>query len=161
LTPDESFFDFLLARNTIAQTSSMFLKSEKAKHTQFDETILRHQDWDFFIRFGEEYGWSYNCTTYVIINWELRVNRTIDFPSCIKVYKKFRNQIINQKNCNVYLFSMYEKAVQYSAILQVQNFYFDELKRNNFEPRNIREHLLLKLPGIYKFFRKIINNCRQ
>lgn len=154
LNADESFFDFLLAKNTMAQTSSIFLKSEKAKFIQFDETLLRHQDWDFFIRFGEEYGWFCNFTTYVIINWKLGQTRTIHFPSCIKVYQKFKNRIINQENCNVYLFSMYEKAVQYSAVIQVRNFYSAELKRNNFKPRNIREHFLLKFPETYTLFRK-------
>lgn len=153
---DESYFDFLLDENTIAPTPSFFLDTRKANTIKFDESLLRHQDWDFFIRFGEQYDWKYNPEQYVIVLWEKGAKRTIHFPSCIKVYNNFKSQISNLDNRNKYLFSMYEKSLQYNADIEIKDFYLEQLKLNNFKVKTKRELLMVKYPFVYQFLRNFV-----
>lgn len=153
---DESYFDFLLDENTIAPTPSFFLDTRKANTIKFDESLLRHQDWDFFIRFGEQYDWKYNPEQYVIVLWEKGAKRTIHFPSCIKVYNNFQSQISNLDNRNKYLFSMYEKSLQYNADIEIKDFYLEQLKLNNFKVKTKREFLMVKYPSVYQFIRNFV-----
>lgn len=153
---NESLFDFLLAPNTIAQTSTFFLTTEKAKSILFDENILRHQDWEFFIRFGKQYQWHYSPETYAIVVWEKGVKRTIDFASCIKVYDSHKDSVTNIHNLNNYLFSMYEKTLQYNSHKAFSSYYIKELNNNKFVPRNLREKIMYYFPSVYKQARKFL-----
>ena len=156
LLENESCFDFLLDDKAIAQTSTFFIKTSKAKDVKFDESLLRHQDWDFFIRFGEKFNWQYNPEQYVIVIWEKGAKRTIHFPSCIKVYNQFQSQISNIDNLNKYLFSMYEKSLHYNADKEVKDFYLQQLMINNYKVKTKREFLMLKCPFVYQFIRNFL-----
>ncbi|WP_333850290.1 glycosyltransferase family 2 protein [Epilithonimonas sp.] len=156
LLENESGFDFLLDDKAIAQTSTFFMKTSKAKDVKFDESLLRHQDWDFFIRFGERFNWQYNPEQYVIVIWEKGTKRTIHFPSCIKVYNNFKTQISNLDNSNRYLFSMYEKALQYNVDREIKDFYLEQLKINNYKVKTKRELLMVKYPLVYQFLRNFV-----
>jgi len=157
LFESESYFDFLLDDKAIAQTSTFFLNTIKAKDIKFDESLLRHQDWDFFIRFGEKYKWNYYPDLYAIVIWEKGAKRTIDFYSCMKVYSKYKSQVSNIDNLNKYLFSMYEKSLQYNADKQVKDFYLNELLHRNYKSRTKREVLMMRFPFIYKLIRMVVN----
>ena len=120
--------------------------------------MLRHQDWDFFIRFGEIFSWDYNPNTFAIVIWEKGAKRTIDFPSCVNVYKNYKYSINNTLNQKKYLFGMYEKSLQYNAEKKVKDFYLKELKTLNYRPTSKRESLMITFPLFYQIIRKIIKS---
>lgn len=47
---DESISDYLFVNDGFIQTSSIFIQTEIAKECLFDETLARHQDYDFLLK---------------------------------------------------------------------------------------------------------------
>lgn len=109
LKEKESHFDFLLT--SFAPTPSYFIRNDLANKLKFDESLQRHQDWDYFIRFGHLYKWVFNPSMEVVVHRDILFNyNKIDFSSCIKFFQKFEN-LLSVENKIEYLLSMYEKAI--------------------------------------------------
>lgn len=147
INPHENYIDFLL-NGGFAPTPTFFITKKSALDIKFDENLHRHQDWDFFIRFGEKYSWSYNNSIDVIIHWDMdTTNKIFDFKSCIRFYQKHGYKIQDNQNKEEYLYTMFKKAVVRKA-MSAAEFYKDEMsKKNGFPinfPRIYRNYELLK-----------------
>lgn len=108
----ESWANYLIRRGLSAQTSTLFLSRKSALGTRWDETLVRHQDYDFVVRYVEHYSLDiksqptviYNATSFKSKNANLDDNA---FYSCIRfsqtyksaiqpfVYKKYVNNMLN------------------------------------------------------------------
>jgi glycosyltransferase involved in cell wall biosynthesis len=142
----ESYLDFLL--NSRAPTPSYFLNRKKAMYIKFDESLQRHQDWDFFIRFGKKYEWTFNKALNVIVYWEINsITKKIDFASCIKFYNKYGYTITNTKSKMQYLHSMYRRAI----VLEdpASSFYKNELGKLDYF-----KGLALNYPNLYRTYER-------
>ncbi|PWW06866.1 MULTISPECIES: glycosyltransferase family A protein [Pseudidiomarina] len=80
---NENPIDFLNSKNCIAQTSSYVINRAKLnRDVRWDETLSRHQDFDFFISVQMlSNGWLFKKTTTTHIDW-----RPSDFKSKIKKF---------------------------------------------------------------------------
>ncbi|MFN5620998.1 MAG: glycosyltransferase family 2 protein [Flavobacteriales bacterium] len=70
-----------LLSDGFAPIPSWVLKADCAKEIAFDETLKRHQDYDYFIRFYERFQWIANWEPSLIVNWQIGVVRNFDFES--------------------------------------------------------------------------------
>ena len=68
LRKGELMINYLLS-DGFAQTSSHFYKANAAKAVLWDETLLRHQDYDFSVRFAEKYICNSDHEPTVFIYW--------------------------------------------------------------------------------------------
>jgi glycosyltransferase involved in cell wall biosynthesis len=125
---DEDIIDFILSHETFSQTSTLVIKTDLGKDILFDEDLKRHQDFDFFIRFGNKYKWDFFDSDDVKINWIKGAVRNIDFAACITFYQKFRTEIDRASIAQYYLSHMGEKAVKASQPRAITNFYREALK---------------------------------
>lgn len=66
---NESVFDFIVSEETFTPTPTLVLKNDVVKKVLFDEEMLRHQDYDFFIRVNSICDWVYFENFDVQINW--------------------------------------------------------------------------------------------
>lgn len=151
---DEGLFEFLLTPGVIAQTSSFFLKKEYALKVRFDENLKRHQDYDFFIRFGRKYTWSFNNRTRAIVDWNTIKSRSVHFESCIKVYRQHIGEFTNERTRYGYLFSMYSLACYNKAPVKILNFYRSEIFKTRVK-KSIGEIAFLVSPKINSLYKKL------
>lgn len=153
----ESALNFLLSEDGFAPTPSFFLEKKAAAEILFDEDLLRHQDWDFFIRFHNSKSWLYNQSTHVIINWEQGVRRNVDFDSCIRFYERYKNDNLEKNNRIKYLKSMFELSVKNRYEIKYQKYYkYEILKHRHDVVFSGRDYLVLFFPRIFYFLHKII-----
>ncbi|MBX7051148.1 MAG: glycosyltransferase [Flavobacteriales bacterium] len=69
MVPSLTPLEYLLTIG-FAQTSSWMVWREKALHIMFDESLHRHQDYDFFIRFAKKFKWTNTWYPGTIIHWK-------------------------------------------------------------------------------------------
>lgn len=110
LNKDELMINYLLSHG-VAYTPSHFYHSHVAKDTLWDESLFRHQDFDFSVRFAEKYDFRSDYEPTIIINWHKNTNKHIHLESCMK----FLTTNINQVNTGILI----KYAVNQS--LQAQN----------------------------------------
>lgn len=103
LNDKELMINYLLS-DGFAPTPSHFYKTKAAKKIMWDESLLRHQDFDFSIRFSERYNFKGDYEPTILINWILAEKRNIDFHSCMSFISKIKNKISNDKLINYYKF---------------------------------------------------------
>ncbi len=91
---NESPVEFLLGKNrALAQTSSYILPASILRGRRlWDEGLKRHQDYDFFIKVFDEFGWRYNANSYVILDWAGNSKRLIDFSSIFNFYYRYKSR---------------------------------------------------------------------
>jgi glycosyltransferase involved in cell wall biosynthesis len=92
INEDEAMVNYLLNTGYGAQTSTLFLSAESAKTIQWDETLKRHQDYDFVIRYSQSYKIKPKFRASVVYNITSK-NSKIDFDSCIRVIEKYKYEI--------------------------------------------------------------------
>lgn len=78
LRKGELMINYLLS-DGFAQTSSHFYKANAAKAVLWDETLLRHQDYDFSVRFADKFEFLTDYTPTIIINWKQGNTQKLDF----------------------------------------------------------------------------------
>jgi len=150
----EGLFDFLLSPYVIAQTSSYFLKKEIVEKVRFDECLKRHQDYDFFIRLGQQYNWSYNPNCKTFIDWSTIDQRVTDFKSCITVYTRHKDEFKNRKIQMGYLVSCLGMALRENANNTIIGFYQTELKNIGYR-RKIGLIFMVNFPKLFKYYKKL------
>ena len=114
---------------------------------------------DFLFRLPATISFAYCDTPTYVVNWVKHEKRTIHFPSCIAVYERHRNQLSPDNFLRQYLLGMYEKAVTYRATPDVVNFYRNEIQKHRWSLGSL-ETFKLKLPGVYRTFRSLLNLIR-
>ena len=88
----ERMIDYLLTTECGAQTSTLLMTAESAQTVLWDETLNRHQDYDFVVRYDKRFQWvlKYEPTAvYVLLN----KNRMIDFHSCMQFVERNKAEI--------------------------------------------------------------------
>lgn len=88
----EKMINYILSDGR-AQTSSYFLKSGPAKQIRWDEELVRHQDYDFSVRFAEKFAFKPCRVISVIVHWTKGQRRLEHFESQIKFVEKYRKDI--------------------------------------------------------------------
>jgi glycosyltransferase involved in cell wall biosynthesis len=88
LSPSESCFDFVINREDFSPTPTFVLNRKVALGVRFDENMLRHQDYDFFIRVNEVCKWRYFENFDVKIIWNAPRFKNFNFNYCIPFYLK-------------------------------------------------------------------------
>lgn len=127
LYQDETMLDYLLNTGCGAQTSTLFLTRESAKKTTWNPDLYRHQDYDFLVRYAENFKLipKINPTVYYIV----RNKKThIDFYSCIN-FINANKQYINPRIYLDYHRNMYWLARKLNAPLEIINHYQKESKQ--------------------------------
>lgn len=151
---EESYIDFLLSKDGFAPTPSMFFKKECGVSTLFDESLLRHQDWDFFIRVGDKFGWHYSNQAHIVVNRKGEVARHVHFDSCISFYEKYKYSITNAGNAYRYLAGMLLMAYTFSAPQNIKTYYRAELEKLKSNV-GLKWSLITKYPHLTNYILKI------
>lgn len=155
LYDNETMMSYLLGTGYGAQTSSLFLSSESAKEIKWDESLKRHQDYDFVVRYSKSFKLKPKIkatTIYVATN----KTKNIDFESCIRVIEENKNEIIP------YIYNRYHQnmlvlAKRLNAEYPIIRHYEREsIKYLEYIPYS--QYILVAKPQT--FHRKIINKVK-
>lgn len=145
LKKGELMINYLLS-DGFAPTPSHFYKANAAKAVLWDENLLRHQDFDFSIRFAKKHSFKSDYEPTTIINWLLTEKRNIDFQSCISFISKVKDTVSNDKLVSYYQYMhvqaqsfgnkemiRYYKNQLASSInhISLENWFAIVLKKNN------------------------------
>jgi glycosyltransferase involved in cell wall biosynthesis len=93
--------------NGFAQTSSWVLKSSCAKEILFDETLLRHQDYDFFIRFALKFTARASWEPTSVIHWKQGVPRFKNLESEKQFIQRYEEHLEVRHLCKYFLLRYY------------------------------------------------------
>lgn len=126
LYDNEQIINYLLLTEIGAQTSTLFMKTGSVRKILWDETLNRHQDYDFVVRFGKEFEWYTNFDVTTIYHCENNLKTNIDFDSCIQFIEKNRKDILPS------IYSLYCKRMLNYAILlkssqRIINYYTNQI----------------------------------
>lgn len=113
LQQDESRIDFLLSNSCAAQTSTLVMTSVSAKSILWNETLLRHQDYDFVVRYCKKYRMCPKIEATTIYHYS-PVPKVIDFDSCIRFIRSVEDEISDHVYMNYHL-QMLRQSVACSA----------------------------------------------
>jgi glycosyltransferase involved in cell wall biosynthesis len=81
----ETMINYLLRTGFGAQTSTLFMTAASAKNILWDETLLRHQDYDFVVRYSKRYSMAVKSENPTVIYRQSPKASKIDLRSCIRV----------------------------------------------------------------------------
>lgn len=113
--------NYLLSTGFGAQTSTLFMTAESARNVRWDETLFRHQDYDFIVRYARRYKLApkpHPTTIYC----QTQKNGGIDFLSCMRFIKANRQDVIPELYRN-YCSQMMGLAQQCGASDEEAGFY--------------------------------------
>ncbi|MDQ3190811.1 MAG: glycosyltransferase [Bacteroidota bacterium] len=103
---NELMINYLLT-DGIAYTPSHLYKAACVKEILWDESLLRHQDFDFSVRFARKYKFLPSQDITSIVHWKKGETRVEDFLSQIKFIKMFskdiKPEVYNRYHRNVFL----------------------------------------------------------
>jgi glycosyltransferase involved in cell wall biosynthesis len=88
-----------LLSDGFAPIPSWVLKASSAKNLSFDETLKRHQDYDYFIRFSNLHKWVADWEPTLIVHWQLGAVRNFDFNSERIFIQKYASHIERRILC--------------------------------------------------------------
>jgi glycosyltransferase involved in cell wall biosynthesis len=111
-----------------SQTSSWVLKTSAAKNIGFDETLHRHQDYDFFIRFAQAHSLYASWEPTSVIHWQKGVSRLTNFPSEQQFIQRYHDVIEKRLLCNYYFERFY--SWKSANELSVATYYSNRIKEN-------------------------------
>lgn len=121
LQKDESMIDFLLTNGCAVQTSTLLMTTISARDILWDETLSRHQDYDFVVRYCKKYRLRPKKESTTI--YYLSQNpKTIDFDSCIRFIRRVANEISDHVYMDYHL-QMLHQAIACSADDSIITYY--------------------------------------
>jgi len=126
LYEDEQMVNYLLSTNIGAQTSTLFMKTKAARLVRWDETLFRHQDYDFVVRFDKNFRWFVNLDATAIYHSEPNPGRTVDFGSCIRFIEQNKPDILPE----VYL-AYHNRMLKYAIALKSERAIINHYFRNS------------------------------
>ncbi len=127
LQDNEHPINYLLGSG-FAQTSSWVLKTSAAKIISFDETLHRHQDYDFFIRFTLAYSLHASWEPTAVIHWQKGVSRLANFTSEQEFIQRYLDVIDKRLLCNYYFERFY--SWKSANELKAAGYYADRIREN-------------------------------
>lgn len=123
LRENEAMVDFLLATGCGAQTSTLVMTSISARTILWDETLLRHQDYDFVTRYSQRYKWEYVSEPTVIYYCSsITALQCPDYKSCIQFIEQNKQDISPQIYAE-YSRQMYHHAIKHYASDKIISYY--------------------------------------
>ncbi len=103
LNEGELMINYLLS-DGFAPTPSHFYKTSCAKEIMWDESLLRHQDFDFSVRFAEKFDFRSDYEPTTIIYWNNKEKRKeYHWKSCVSFMNGQSNKIKPRIALNYYL----------------------------------------------------------
>ncbi|GAA4430778.1 hypothetical protein GCM10023091_00470 [Ravibacter arvi] len=127
---NEKMINYLLSSGFGVQTSTLFMKASAAKKILWDETLYRHQDYDFVIRFDKEFELLCNPNITSIYHINDSSSRSIDFDSCVRFIDKYRSDI-SSDIYKVYHKEMLKNAIKLGAESHIINHYIENSTDEN------------------------------
>ena len=121
---DEFPLDYLLGGG-MAQTSSYFISRKRVLEERWDESLNRHQDYDFFLR-QRRLGLP-ACTDKISVKFYWSENRNYFFSDCIRVMEPHEKKIYAPYYA-AYIKSMLRKA-QLSGEKEYEKYYWKKLNQ--------------------------------
>ena len=118
---DESMIDFLLTNGCAVQTSTLLMTAISARDILWDETLSRHQDYDFVVRYCRKYRLCPKREATTIYHVSQRP-KTIDFDSCIRFIHRVEHEISDHVYMDYHLQMLYQ-AIACSADDSVIAYY--------------------------------------
>jgi glycosyltransferase involved in cell wall biosynthesis len=107
---NESAVEFIIGANkALAQTSSFFVHQSVWQKSPWDETLKRHQDYEFFIAVQHTEGWQYLDQATYYLNWHANDIRHHHFASYWGFYCKYKDQLSDPSKAR-YLFTRWKEA---------------------------------------------------
>lgn len=156
---DETAIDFLLSNGYAAQTSTLFVTASSMKDILWDETLSRHQDYDFIVRYLRKYRMSPKVRATTVYHVS-HAKADIDFNSCMRFIKTVEDEISD------YIYTDYHKhmlklALSLSADDKIIRHYRKESTYYTYllsfweymtllHPQGQYEFLILKLKYVYR-----------
>lgn len=128
LRKGELMINYLLS-DGFAPTPSHFYKANAAKAVLWDETLLRHQDYDFSVRFAEKYNFASDYEPSIKVIWQKQQRKAYNFDSCITFIKKFHKSIAKEASA-LYMLQMQRLAIDMHAEHAITDFYLQQIKQN-------------------------------
>lgn len=125
LYADEKMVNYLLSKTIGAQTSTLFVKTDAAKKIMWDESLYRHQDYDFVVRFSQEFKWFVNLDVTSIYHSEANHGRVVDFNSCIRFIERNKNDILPE----IYT-AYHQKMLNHAIALRSEKSIIDHYIQN-------------------------------
>jgi glycosyltransferase involved in cell wall biosynthesis len=139
----ESTIDFLLSTGYGAQTSTLVMTTESAKTIGWDESLNRHQDYDFVVRYCRQYKLVPLLEPTVIYHLS-GGPKQMDFHSCIRFIRSVEDEISPRIYLD-YHRQMLRVATHYAAGEEVLTYYRETMA--GCTPLvSLQEYLLLLRP---------------
>lgn len=123
---DEKMINYLLSTGIGAQTSTLFMKAEAANKILWDESLFRHQDYDFVIRFSKEFKWFANHDATTVYHSENDPGRMVDFDSCIRFIQMNKKDILPE----IYR-AYHKKMLNYAITTRSEKHYINYYFQNS------------------------------
>ena len=159
---DESTIDFLLANGYGAQTSTLVMTAASAKDILWDETLNRHQDYDFIVRYRRKYRLCPKLEATTVYYFSSGP-KTIYFESCIRFIRTVEDEISDWLYTNYHrnmlqlaiacavdkvIIQHYRKeATYYAYLLSLYDYLALKQPHSNFEICKMKVEYLCKLIG--------------
>ncbi|MQT75614.1 MULTISPECIES: glycosyltransferase family A protein [Pseudomonas] len=132
---NDPFSIFVSRKGYIAQTSSYIINKEMCQGQKWDETLKRHQDYDFFLSiyyFGP--GWAFSSTPTSNIDWEDGGAKSKpEFRSMVRFLKKWI-QHISSGPLRTYLTNQILLCIRSRSKQKYLNYYLAIGLNKNFNP---------------------------
>ena len=126
----ETTIDFLFSNGYGAQTSTLVMTAESAKDILWDETLNRHQDYDFIVRYCRKYKMcpKTEATTIYHLPASSPADKKLDFESCIRFIRTVEDEISDRLYMSYHV-HMLRLAEQYKADEAIIRHYRKEATR--------------------------------
>jgi len=156
ILPQESALDFLLSDDTFAPTPSLIVKRELARSIRFDESLLRNQDYDFFIRIHLHSSWIFYDNFDILVHWLKGENRNYHFSSNIAFIEKHKHLT---KDFNLLFRFFYNNWLIAYKLHSAESTYFLKEMKNlfpNVNGKNKLRYILRRVMFLYYVQRKLV-----
>lgn len=90
---ETSMINYLLATGFGAQTSTLFMTASSGKGILWDESLYRHQDYDFVVRYAQRYTWKPKVNPTTVYRAHPSDGK-MDFLSCIRFIEQHKSEIV-------------------------------------------------------------------
>ena len=137
LRENELFINYLFDGG-ICQTSTFVLKKSCFDYVKFNETLERHQDWDFGIRFNNSFTFKPIESITVVVNWKAYGFNKINLKSC-KKFIDYNKSTISRESFFKYHRNMYHLSKKIHSKSRIKKYFlrnalihFNELSKTDF-----------------------------
>lgn len=150
----ETTIDFLLSNGYGAQTSTLVMTAASARDILWNETLNRHQDYDFIVRYCRKYKMcpKAEATTIYHLSASSPTDKKLDFDSCIRFIRTVEDELSDVLYLN-YHRNMLRLALSQSADNEFIAYYRNACARYPYLI-SLQDYLILRHPrGIFEVWK--------